>query len=71
MYAVRRFIAVYPMNPGHKRVNAVHGDESPNAIKSGPYWKKAVFRSNVGCRHFALYRLSERLSLGLLCAMFV
>jgi hypothetical protein len=25
-YAVRRFIAVYPMNPGHKRVDAVHGD---------------------------------------------
>ena len=36
-YAVQRFIALYPMNPGHKRVDAVHGDESPDAIKSGPY----------------------------------
>ena len=36
-YAVRRFIAVYPMNPGHKCVDAVYGDESPDAIKSGPY----------------------------------
>ena len=25
------------IKPGRKRVDVVHGDESPDAIKSGPY----------------------------------
>jgi hypothetical protein len=35
-YAVQRFIACTRMKPGGKRVDAVHGDESPDVVNGVP-----------------------------------
>ena len=37
VYAVQRFIALSPLTPVHQRNEEVRDDESPDAIKSGPY----------------------------------
>jgi hypothetical protein len=48
IYAVRRFIAVYQDEPGRKRVEAVHGDESPDGINAVPTLVERVLGEKTG-----------------------